>query len=72
MVDWLELVMVKFPFGQNWFYSDFENTIQLFDEMPERKYMASALMGFGCLIKHVKIQRKKGLVGKCNSFILKD
>ena len=53
-------------------YSDFENTIQLFDEMPERKYMASALMGFGCLIKHVKIQRKKGLVGKFNSFILKD
>ena len=36
------------------------------------EYMASALMGFGCLIKHVKIQRKKGLVGKCNSFILKD
>ena len=36
VVDWLELVMVKFPFDQNWFYSDFENTIQLFDEMPER------------------------------------
>ena len=36
MVDWLELVMVKFPFDQNCFYSDFENTIQLFDEMPDR------------------------------------
>ena len=39
--------------------------------------MASAVIGFGCLIKHVKIQRKKiwkkGLVRKkCNSFILKD
>ena len=34
--------------------------------------MASTLMGFGCLIKHVKIKRKKGLVGKCDSFILKD
>ena len=38
--------------------------------------MASAVIGFGCLIKHVKIQRKtfwkKGLVRKCNSFIVKD
>ena len=37
--------------------------------------MVSAVIGFGCLIKHVKIQRKKiwkeGLVRKCNSFILK-
>ena len=38
--------------------------------------MASAVIGFGFLIKHVRIQRKKiwkkGLVRKCNSFILKD
>ena len=37
--------------------------------------MISVVIGFGCLIKHVKIQRKKiwkeGLVRTCNSFILK-
>ena len=36
VMDWVELVVVKCPYDQNWFYSTFENVIQLFDEMSER------------------------------------